>query len=90
MEDRWQSPLNQFSYGDQRLLLIARAMVKRPSLLILDEPCVGLDSLNRQLVLSLIEIICQSGHTTVVYVNHHAEDTIPSIQLTLDLSEPGP
>ena len=87
MEERWQSPLNQFSYGDQRLLLIARAMVKQPSLLILDEPCVGLDRLNRQLVLSLIEIICQSGRTTVVYVNHHTQDAIPSIRFTLDLSE---
>ena len=85
LEERWQAPLKQFSYGDQRLLLIARAMVKRPSLLILDEPCVGLDSLNRQLVLSLIERICQSGCTTVLYVNHHDQDIIPSIQLTLSL-----
>ena len=69
----------QCSYGDQRLLLIARAMVKHPHLLILDEPCFGLDDMNRQLVLALIEKICAGSETTVIYVNHHAEDHIESI-----------
>ena len=51
-------------------------MVKHPQLLILDEPCLGLDEINRQLVLVLVEKICRSGETTVLYVNHHAEDKI--------------
>jgi molybdate transport system ATP-binding protein len=59
MKDRADQPFNKLSYGDQRLLLIARAMVKHPPLLILDEPCLGLDDMNRQLVLALIEKICQ-------------------------------
>jgi ABC-type molybdenum transport system ATPase subunit/photorepair protein PhrA len=58
MKDRADDPFNRQSYGDQRLLLIARAMVKHPPLLILDEPCLGLDEMNRHRVLSLIEIIC--------------------------------
>ncbi len=69
------------------MLLIARAMVKHPQLLILDEPCLGLDEVNRQLVLALIEKICQSGETTVLYVNHHAEDRIPSIQQVLNMAD---
>jgi molybdate transport system ATP-binding protein len=79
MKDRANEPYNQLSFGDQRLLLIARAMVKHPTLLILDEPCLGLDDINRQLVLALIEKICTSGDTTVLYVNHHAEDQISGI-----------
>ncbi|BFM50670.1 molybdate ABC transporter ATP-binding protein ModF [Marinomonas sp. THO17] len=87
MSDRGDHPFNKLSYGDQRLLLIARAMVKHPPLLILDEPCLGLDEMNRQLVLALIEKICASQHTTVLYVNHHAEDKIKGIENYLELKK---
>ena len=70
---------SKLSYGEQRVLLIARAMVKHPPLLLLDEPCLGLDDANRQLVLALVERICEEGNTTVVYVTHHQEDTVRSI-----------
>jgi len=79
MADRGDQPFNKLSYGDQRLLLIARAMVKHPPLLILDEPCLGLDDINRQLVLALIEKICAANETSVIYVNHHAQDRIAGI-----------
>ena len=87
LQDRAGQPFNQFSYGDQRLLLIARAMVKHPHLLILDEPCFGLDDMNRQLVLALIEKICAGSETTVIYVNHHAQDQIEGIDNYLALGE---
>ena len=87
MSDRADQPLNKLSYGDQRLLLIARAMVKHPPLLILDEPCLGLDDMNRQLVLALIEKICAGKETTVLYVNHHAEDQIAGIEHYLALEK---
>ncbi|WP_067093915.1 molybdate ABC transporter ATP-binding protein ModF [Marinomonas atlantica] len=87
MKDRADQPFNKLSYGDQRLLLIARAMVKHPSLLILDEPCLGLDDMNRQLVLALIEKICAGHETTVLYVNHHAEDQISGIDNYLALEK---
>ena len=90
MRDRADDPFNRQSYGDQRLLLIARAMVKHPPLLILDEPCLGLDDMNRQRVLSLIEIICASSESTVLYVNHHAEDKINGIDHYLDLGDRAP
>jgi len=60
MTDRADEPFNAMSFGEQRLALIARAMVKHPPLLILDEPCLGLDDMNRQLVLALIERICMA------------------------------
>ncbi|SBS29050.1 putative ABC transporter ATP-binding protein YlmA [Marinomonas aquimarina] len=87
MSDRADQPFNKLSYGDQRLLLIARAMVKHPPLLILDEPCLGLDDMNRQLVLALIEKICAGKETTVLYVNHHAEDQIAGIENYLALQK---
>jgi molybdate transport system ATP-binding protein len=80
MQDRADVSFNKLSFGDQRLLLIARAMVKHPPLLILDEPCLGLDDINRQLVLALIEKICAAGKSTVLYVNHHSEDAIAGIE----------
>ncbi|MDQ7735336.1 molybdate ABC transporter ATP-binding protein ModF [Halomonas sp. SpR1] len=87
MKDRADQPYNKLSYGDQRLLLIARAMVKHPPLLILDEPCLGLDDMNRQLVLALIEKICAGKKTTVLYVNHHTEDKIKEIDNHLALEK---
>ena len=87
LSDRAHQPFNQCSFGDQRLLLIARAMVKHPQLLILDEPCLGLDEVNRQLVLALIEIICASSKTTVLYVNHHAGDRIKGIEKVLNMAD---
>lgn len=80
MTERGDEIFGKLSYGDQRLLLIARAMVKHPPLLILDEPCLGLDDMNRQLVLALIEKICASTETSVLYVNHHPEDQIKGIE----------
>ncbi len=87
MSDRADTPFNKLSYGDQRLLLIARAMVKHPPLLILDEPCLGLDDMNRQLVLALIEKICAGSETSVLYVNHHPEDQIKGIDNYLALEK---
>ncbi|NVK55705.1 MAG: ATP-binding cassette domain-containing protein [Alteromonadaceae bacterium] len=75
------------SYGDQRLLLIARAMVKHPSLLILDEPCNGLDDINRHKVLAMLDLVARTGDTTLLYVNHHSEDNIPSISRCLDMRD---
>ena len=79
MANRADESFSKLSYGDQRLLLIARAMVKHPPLLILDEPCLGLDEMNRQLVLALIEKLCSGTQTSVLYVNHHPEDKITGI-----------
>ncbi len=87
MKDRADYPFNKLSYGDQRMLLIARAMVKHPPLLILDEPCLGLDDMNRQLVLALIEKICAGSETSVLYVNHHPEDKIKGIDNYLALEK---
>lgn len=79
MDSHARKPFRSLSYGEQRMVLIARAMVKHPPLLILDEPCQGLDELNRQMVLKLIDHIGKSGESTLLYVTHHEEDHIDCI-----------
>ncbi|MGL4858471.1 MAG: molybdate ABC transporter ATP-binding protein ModF [Enterobacteriaceae bacterium] len=69
------APFHSLSWGQQRLLLIARAMVKRPPLLILDEPLQGLDPLNRQWVRHWIDLLIRQGGTQLLFVSHHLEDT---------------
>ena len=87
LDNKQSTPFTQFSYGDQRMLLIARAMVKHPTLLILDEPCLGLDEANRLRVLMLIEKICEASESTVIYVNHHREDRIKGIDHYLAMED---
>ncbi|MDG1231949.1 MAG: molybdate ABC transporter ATP-binding protein ModF [Pseudomonadales bacterium] len=85
LQDKAMVSFSRLSYGEQRVLLIARAMVKHPPLLLLDEPCLGLDDANRQLVLALTERISDEGNTTLVYVTHHQEDRIRNISNELVL-----
>ncbi len=83
---------NHLSHGEQRMVLLARSMIKPPRLLVLDEPCQGLDSGNRRLILQAVNRIAASGVTTVLYVSHHA-DEIPACithRLCLTRSEAGP
>lgn len=87
MTDRLNTPFQSLSFGDQRLLLIVRAMVKHPTLLILDEPCNGLDEINRLKVLSLLGIIARGGESTLLYVNHHSDDRIEGIDRVLSMQD---
>ena len=70
-------PFARLSFGQQRLILIARAMVKSPRLLILDEPCNGLDLAHRRRLLALLDVIGRHGRTNLLYVSHRA-DEIPA------------
>ena len=69
--------MNRLSFGQQRLLLIARAMVKQPQLLILDEPCNGLDRAHREKLLNLLDRIAHAGDTQLIYISHR-HDEFPS------------
>lgn len=73
------------SSGEQRLCLLARAFVKDPELLILDEPMHGLDDKNRACVKEIIETFCQRQHKTLVMVTHYEEELPPCINRQLKL-----
>jgi molybdate transport system ATP-binding protein len=75
----------ELSVGQQRMVLLARAMVKSPPLLLLDEPCQGLDAANRQILLQALERIGRARETSLVYVTHHAEDLPACITHLLQL-----
>jgi molybdate transport system ATP-binding protein len=62
------------STGEQRLVLIARALIKQPPLLILDEPTQGLDDVNRFRVLAAMERILDTGPTTLLFVSHRQDE----------------
>ncbi len=75
--DRSDKTFNQLSYGEQRMVLLVRSMVKMPRLLILDEPCQGLDRSNRRRILDAIDVIGRHGGTNIIYVTHY-RDEIPA------------
>ena len=64
----------EMSSGEQRLVLLARAFVKEPDLLILDEPLHGLDNYNRRMVKDLVDDYCQNPAVTLIYVTHYQEE----------------
>ena len=68
------APFHSLSWGQQRLALIVRALVKHPTLLILDEPLQGLDPLNRQLIRRFVDVLMAEGETQLLFVSHHATD----------------
>ena len=75
------------SYGQRKMTLIARAVVKSPVLLFLDEPCDGLDRGNRKKILSVLEYIGRNTDTKLVYVTHHEDEILPCITHRLMLHQ---
>jgi molybdate transport system ATP-binding protein len=74
LEGLEERPFLQLSSGEQRLVLLARAFVKDPELLILDEPLHGLDNINRRMVKDIIETFCQRRGKTFIMVTHYEEE----------------
>ena len=87
IEDLAQRTFLKLSSGEQRLCLLARAFVKDPELLILDEPLHGLDIPNRARVKEVIQTFCQRPHKTLVMVTHYKEELPPCINHYLELQK---
>jgi molybdate transport system ATP-binding protein len=90
MNDLKHTLFVNLSLGQQRMALIARAMVKHPPLLILDEPASGLDDANTLLVTALINKIAAESKTTILYVSHRKEEGLePKLIFELIPTEDG-
>ena len=74
LKDLQQKRLYELSVGEQRAVLLTRALVKDPPLLILDEPCQGLDTERKNEFLELINEVCTRGNKTMVFVSHYEND----------------
>ena len=83
--DLKDSSFLQLSSGEQRLVLLARAFVKEPDLLILDEPLHGLDTNNRQLVKEIIDSYARKEGKTLIMVSHYQEEFPACITHSLHL-----
>ena len=77
---------HRLSYGQKRMILLARAMVKPPLLLILDEPCHGLDLLNRRRILNIVEMIGETK-TNILYVTNHRDEILNCITHVMRLQK---
>lgn len=75
----------RLSFGEQRALLVARGAIKGPELLILDEPCHGLDEEHRDRVLALLEAIAARGKSTLLYVSHDPAEMLSCVRRVLEL-----
>jgi len=81
-------PYSVLSQGEKQRLLIARALIHHPNLLILDEPCAGLDLVAREQLLGSLETLGRSrGGPTMVLVTHHLEEITPIFSHVLLLKE---
>jgi molybdate transport system ATP-binding protein len=74
LSDRAGTAFRQLSYGEQRLILLARALIKVPQLLILDEPTQGLDEHTRRALLDFLGKIAREDLCTILYVSHRQDE----------------
>ena len=87
VEELLQKRLFELSLGQQRIILLIRALVKNPPLLILDEPCQGIDSDRQSQLLDLINTVCLQGNKTMVFVTHYAHERPACIDHFLQIED---
>lgn len=76
---------DRLSFGQQRMILLARAMVKSPRILILDEPCIGLDEEQKARLLGAVDQIAAHGQTRILFVSHRRDEIPECINQWLSL-----
>ena len=83
-------PWRVLSQGERQRVLIARALMARPRVLILDEPCAGLDPAAREHFLQFIQRLgAQKNSPTLIFVTHHVEEIMPVFSHALILKDGG-
>lgn len=90
LSDQKKTPFSRLTESQQCMVLIARAMIKHPPLLILDEPTHGLDDENVSLLIALVNRFAEESETTLIYVSHRNEPGLkPQFNFELVASESG-
>jgi len=88
--DKRNTLFKHLSLGKQRLVMTARAMVKHPPLLILDEPTAGMDDASAQLLVALVNKIAKETNTGIIFVSHRKEPGLePKSIYRLDMTSDG-
>lgn len=77
LKEKARYPYDTLSKGQQQKVLIARALFADPEILILDEPCSGLDIFAREYFLHLVQETAEEKEMAVIYVTHHTEEILP-------------
>jgi molybdate transport system ATP-binding protein len=81
-------PLRTITPGEKRLCLLARALVKNAPLLILDEPCQGLNESEKLFIKEIIDSICLQTNLTLIYVSHYRQEIPESVTQFFELRKP--
>ena len=79
LDRKIDQPFHLMSKGERQNVLIARALMAEPEILLLDESCTGLDILAREQLLSTLRSMAQEGRMTIVYVTHHTDEILTDV-----------
>lgn len=86
LPDKMNQPFNMMSKGERQNVLIARALLFQPDILVLDEPCTGLDVMAREHLLNTVRDLAENTDVTIIYVTHYTEEILDIFPKCLLLS----
>lgn len=87
MDRKFDMPFSVLSKGERQNILIARALISNPEIMVLDEPGTGLDVLAREMLLERIQKFVEDEKKTVIYVTHYPEEILSDFKHCLVLRE---